>query len=201
MNNIVVDLNQDKAVSEIISRLRQSDKGVVKADGTWGSFAPLLAAHIAAALNRPVLYISPHIDDADRISDDLHTFSQLDDTDISRLGKSAVGRSDCRRNRLPADSPCFGIVTGKSAGYQARIISTCVQALNQPVPKIEALRERGLELVVGKSINLEEITHWLFDNGFERTDSVDYPGQFAHRGGIVDIFASVSFSGTGRFGL
>jgi transcription-repair coupling factor (superfamily II helicase) len=196
LNKIVVDLNQDKAVCEIISRLRDGDKGVVKADGTWGSFAPLLATHIASRLNRPVLYISPHIDDADRICDDLQTFGKLaiQNFPVWESPPTADQIADeigSQRIRLALE------LAGQNASETARLISTCVQALNQPVPKIEALRKRGLELSVGKTFHLEDITTWLFDNGFERTDSVDYPGQFAHRGGIVDIFASVSFSGTG----
>jgi transcription-repair coupling factor (superfamily II helicase) len=190
------DLNQDKAVSEIVSRLRADDKGVVKADGTWGSFAPLLTAHIAATLNRPVLYISPHIDDADRISDDLQTFSRLP------IQTFPVWESPPSANQIADEIGSQRIrlaleLSRQTAAANTRIISTCVQALNQPVPRVETLRNRGLELTVGKSMNLEAIINWLFDRGFDRTDSVDYPGQFAHRGGIVDIFASVSFSGQG----
>ena len=48
--------------------------GGVKVEGTWGSFARLLAAHISRATSRPILYICPHIDDADKAADDLRTF-------------------------------------------------------------------------------------------------------------------------------
>ncbi len=190
----LMDLSQDKAVCEILSRLCADDKGVVKADGTWGSFAPLLATHIASTLNRPVLYISPHIDDADRISDDLQTFGKL------AVQTFPVWESPPSANQIADEIGSQRIRLALELSQQhagTRIISTCVQALNQPVPKIETLRNQGLELSVGKSIHLEDIVDWLFGRGFERTDSVDYPGQFAHRGGIVDIFASVSFSGQG----
>ena len=36
---------------------------------------------------------------------------------------------------------------------------------------------------------LEQVTKWLVENGFERVERVDLPGQFAHRGGIIDIYA------------
>ena len=61
-------------VSQAISRLGAVPKGAVQVEGTWGSFARLLAAHVARTLNRPVLYICPHVDDADRAVDDLRTF-------------------------------------------------------------------------------------------------------------------------------
>jgi transcription-repair coupling factor (superfamily II helicase) len=47
---------------------------VVKVAGTWGSFARLLACYISEKLKRPILYICPHIDDADNAADDLRTF-------------------------------------------------------------------------------------------------------------------------------
>ena len=52
-------------------------QGPVNVSGTWGSFAPALAAHLWNTLKRPVLYISPHIDDADTVADDLQVFAGL----------------------------------------------------------------------------------------------------------------------------
>ena len=69
-----MDLKRDKVIAEIISRLARADNGAVKVEGTWGSFARLLAASISEKLSRPVLYICPHIDDADRAADDMQTF-------------------------------------------------------------------------------------------------------------------------------
>jgi hypothetical protein len=69
-----MNVSDYRAVSEIISRLKAADNGVVKIAGTWGSFAPLLALHINKQLEKPILYISPHLDDADNVVDDLTTF-------------------------------------------------------------------------------------------------------------------------------
>ncbi len=68
-----VDLGNDKVVRQIVSRLKETAPGAgpVKVDGTWGSFAPILAAHLRRELKRPILYVSAHIDDADNVADDL----------------------------------------------------------------------------------------------------------------------------------
>ena len=62
--------------SAIISRLETArvGGGAVEVEGTWGSFARLLAVHIFEKLGRPILYVCPHIDDADKAADDLHTW-------------------------------------------------------------------------------------------------------------------------------
>jgi transcription-repair coupling factor (superfamily II helicase) len=187
-----VDLSQDKAVCEILSRLGPTGGETVKADGTWGSFAPLLAAYISETLRRPVLYISPHIDDADRVCDDMQTFSKhpIQTFPVWESPPAAGNLADeigSQRIRLAME------LSLPAENKSARIISTCVQALNQPVPKVESLRSRGLEIGVGKTLDPAQVIDWLVSGGFERVDSVDYPGQFAQRGGIVDIFAAVSF--------
>src|SRR5512145_2653808 len=68
-----MDLARDKVVSEIVARLSQA-RGPVQVEGTWGSFARLLTAHLSKTLRRPVLHLCAHIDDADRAFDDLKTF-------------------------------------------------------------------------------------------------------------------------------
>ncbi len=64
-----------------------------------------------------------------------------------------------------------------------------MQAISQPIPKLSAIESGSLSLQTGKQTTPEEVSAWLIDNGFERTDKVDLPGQFARRGGIVDIYA------------
>jgi len=62
-----MDLGRDKTVAKIISRLEATKGGgVVRVEGTWGCFARLLAAYISEKLARPILYICPHIGDANK---------------------------------------------------------------------------------------------------------------------------------------
>jgi hypothetical protein len=63
-----MELGRDRTVREILSRLKIArGRGAVKVEGTWGSFAPLLTSYISKELGRPILYIRPHIDDADKL--------------------------------------------------------------------------------------------------------------------------------------
>jgi transcription-repair coupling factor (superfamily II helicase) len=72
----------------------------------------------------------------------------------------------------------------------------------QPVPSPASLDSHALTLAVGQKREPEEIAAYLLDRGFERLDQVEEPGDFALRGGILDIFATadtdpvrVEFSG------
>lgn len=186
-----VNPGADKVVSEIVARLGNIH-GVLKAEGTWGSFAPLLAAHISKKIHRPILYIRPHIDDADKAADDLSAFGAESITPLPAWeGEEELvdATDEIRAERAKLVARISSLAAGASKNKSNLIITTSVQALQQPVPSPKALQQSSLNLSVGTEKSPQEILKWLVDNGFERVDKIDLPGQFAQRGGIVDIFA------------
>ena len=69
------------------------------------------------------------------------------------------------------------------------IIVTYPEAVAEPVPAKEDLERRSLKLRVNDSVQLSVISGQLADLGFERVDFVFQPGQYAIRGGILDIYS------------
>ncbi len=195
--DVTIPLWQDTAVERVCRLLGgDSEKApAVKADGTWGSYAPLLAAHIHKTLGRPVLYICPHIDDADNAADDLHVFTGRH-VPTFPVWEGPPGQADAT-DEIGAQRLRLAMWLGRmrqSGQAEPFILATCIQALNQPAARLETLSEQALELSVGQTIEPQLLAGWLTDQGFERTDSVDMPGQYAHRGGIVDIFSPAAAS-------
>lgn len=189
-----MNLLKDKIVGEILSRLseRRPEQGPLKVDGTWGSFAPMLAAHISAQLKRPILYVTAHLDDADSAFDDLEIFSEKPVEFFpvwETREKYADATDEIGAQRLRISMALSQAAPADTAGL---IIATGVQALNQPIPKPAALRDLRLSLRTNQTIEPELVVTWLIDNGFERVDAVDLAGHFAQRGGIIDIFAPVT---------
>jgi len=197
-----VDLFEERIVCEIVSRLKEGrpQDGAVKVDGTWGSFAPMLAAHISKVLKRPILHVNAQLDEADRTSDDLQVFKGTG-VEIFPVWEGVENVADAtdeiRAQRLRLS---LGLAQSGPEELSGLIICAPVQALNQPVPSGQVLTEAGLSLRVKQTIEPELVIGWLSDNGFERVDSVDVPGQFARRGGIIDIFAPVTAESSGRIG-
>jgi len=182
-------------VSELISRLKAArGEGVVRVAGTWGSFAHLLAAHISRKLGRPVLYICPHIDDADKAADDLQTFGAKEIEPLAAWeGEEdlADATDEIRAERLRV---ALKLLSGKDKF----IVPASIQALCQPIPKPQALQTSRLQLETSKTMPPEEVIEWLVDNSFERVERIDLPGQFARRGGIIDIYAPLISEKTTR---
>ena len=187
-----MDLARDKVVAQIISRLSGAEKGAVKVEGTWGSFARLLAAQTSRHLKRPILYVCPHLDDADRAFDDLKTFGAERVEPLPAWEgeeELADATDETRAERLRVVSMLAGSDPDRLEGL---ISPAPIQALCQPVPKPAALRDCSLALTVNETMDPETVVEWLVGNNFERVDAVDLPGQFARRGGIVDIYAPLT---------
>ncbi|MFH1716771.1 MAG: transcription-repair coupling factor [Planctomycetota bacterium] len=187
-----MELGRDKTVQEIISRLENAPccGRVVRVEGTWGSFGPMLVGYISEKVGRPILYVRPHIDDADKAADDLNTFTgRRVEVFGAWEGEEdlADATDEIRAQRLMLVTRISQSAADSSEG--GFIVPASVQSLCQPVPKPEAIEAGSLALQVEREVAPERVVEWLVENGFERTERVDLPGQFARRGGIVDIYA------------
>ncbi|RAU22722.1 transcription-repair coupling factor [Paramagnetospirillum kuznetsovii] len=69
-----------------------------------------------------------------------------------------------------------------------RLVLTTVAALAQRVPPREALARATLTAKAGARLSIEKLVAFLGASGYVRADTVMEPGEFAVRGGIVDLF-------------
>ncbi len=67
------------------------------------------------------------------------------------------------------------------------VVVVCAVALSEKVPD-PALRPHSFTLAVGELLDLEECATDLVAAGYERVDQVEERGQFAMRGGLLDIY-------------
>jgi transcription-repair coupling factor (superfamily II helicase) len=72
---------------------------------------------------------------------------------------------------------------------RADIIVTYPSAISEKVVTREKIAEVTLTLKKGEAVDLDFITDLLIEYNFDREDFVYEPGQFALRGGIVDVFS------------
>ena len=70
-----------------------------------------------------------------------------------------------------------------------RWLVTSPDALAEKVPVPDRLSDKTIMIESGKEYGLTELLMKLRERGFTETDYVYEPGQFAHRGSIVDVFS------------
>ncbi|MHB8885176.1 MAG: transcription-repair coupling factor [Methylovirgula sp.] len=70
-----------------------------------------------------------------------------------------------------------------------RILSTTINALLQRVPPLDKIAADTFSAAPGNAVDMDGLVHWLESNGFSRASAVRDTGEYAVRGGILDLFA------------
>ena len=154
------------------------------ASGLWGSSVAAVVAGVEKALARPIVLICGHLDEADDLADDLELFvgRRPEVLPALELGGS-LGRLSEEQvsNRLQ-------LIARYANGVPAdSMLVAPVQALMQSVPARDELKHLLLTLKPGDSMEPEKLIVWLSERGYNRLEQVEVPGDFAVRGGIIDI--------------
>ena len=71
-----------------------------------------------------------------------------------------------------------------------RLVLTSINAALQNVMPQESLKGSSLSVCVGGPLKLESLQEFMIGNGYVRTETVREAGEFAIRGGIIDLFPS-----------
>jgi transcription-repair coupling factor (superfamily II helicase) len=80
------------------------------------------------------------------------------------------------------------LATPKKPGTPARIVLASVGAVLQKVPPRSLYAEAAVALRKGQTVDVGWLTRFLGENGYGRSETVMEPGEFAVRGGLIDLF-------------
>ncbi len=162
---------------------------IAAAYGLWGSSASVVAASVQKQLDKPVLFICGHLDEADDIADDIELFTGhrpavMASLEVAgNLGRVSEEQASARMR----------LVVHYASGKQPRTIVAPIQALMQPVPARDELKHLTRHLAKGMMMEPEKLIVWLADHGYNRVEQCEVPGDFAVRGGIIDIYLPGEF--------
>ncbi len=80
------------------------------------------------------------------------------------------------------------LVRARVAEERPRIVLTTVNALVQRAPPRERVARESFSAAAGNALDTEAIVAWVEANGFLRSGTVRETGEYAVRGGIIDLF-------------
>jgi transcription-repair coupling factor (superfamily II helicase) len=159
----------------------------IVATGAIGSSTSMAAAAVARSTGRPVILVVAHLDEADEILDELASvgapavrLAGLEvlpgETNVSVelfAERLAAVRAMLAMAEMPGPAP---------------VIICSIQALMQAVPAPGTLDQLSIVLQRGAMHDMSNLVRWLDRAGYKRLDAAEEPGDFAVRGGILDIF-------------
>ena len=150
-------------------------------------FLPLLLADLARASDRRLVYVATDdaamqavADAAPFFAPDLivHRFPAWDCLPYDRAGPSMRASADRLATLSALQQPA----------KRGELILTTVAAITQRTLTPFRIRQLATTLAAGQRIDRDALAELLVSNGFSRVDTVADQGEFAVRGGILDLF-------------
>ena len=176
-----------------------ADEGVkaISVQGLLASSAPMAFAAVRSSLavdekaSVPFVFI---LDDQEEAGYFYHDLVQL-------LGEERVlffpssfrravkfGQRDAA-NEILRTEVLAKVAAGTPSEASSLFIVTYPEAIAERVVSKRLLDERTLQIRVGEQVDLSFVVQTLLEFGFQRTDYVYEPGQFAMRGSLIDVFS------------
>jgi transcription-repair coupling factor (superfamily II helicase) len=182
-----------------LRKLEEGLRGSVscwRVEGLSGSATAAFLGALARRMERSLLVLTYSRERAEKLFDDLaslllpeeaepteaglHLFPSLE----GQLYEEVAPEAAVVRDRLST----LGALLG---GKRCLVIATAVAAAHLTLPP-EAMRSAWQTIARGESLVRELLLERLVELGYEREELAEEPGEFAVRGGVVDVFPSTS---------
>ncbi len=174
-------LTEKPSMKAVLAALTQGQAATV--DGAFGSSASLVIATLASHCPHPLLVAVAHARDLDTLASDIQAFSGRP-VGLFPITGSLPGDKQLdqeHRERLALLSRLRDVDAPD-------ILLAPFAALMQPVPEPADLIQSARLFGPGSRTEPEDVARWLVDSGYEPCEMVEKVGDFARRGGILDIF-------------
>ena len=185
--DLLQKFQQHTAVKKLVSTIEDRKLARVQIKGIAGSQAAFIAAASYSESRRPFLAIIPDREEAAYFLNDLETL--LPDLPVHFFPASYKKPYDVENadenNKLLRAEVLNKINTDKRPAF----IVTYPEALFERVVTHENLTRNTFKIQRGEKLSIDFANEFLQDYEFERVDFVLQPGQFAIRGGILDVFS------------
>ncbi len=169
-------------------QLKEVPRGKFQIKGTAGSQAALLVAALWRKWQRPILLILNDKEEALYFQNDLSTLLPKKEMFLFPASyKRPYQIEEVDNANILQRAEVLNALNHTKAGRQ--VIITFAEALNEKVINKRTLIKNTLEIRENETCGMDFVVETLEAYGFEREDYVYEPGQFAVRGGILDVFS------------
>ena len=180
-------LQQLQTIPEVAELVRRVEEGGCPAvvTGLQPVQRSCVGAAVAQGANRPAVFVCGDEREARQLSADVAALTGC--APVLLLSREwqfrpgAVSSRDWERSRLAA-------LYALSAGQAPVTVATADALMARTMPKA-LLTSLAVTLEAGRQVDLKDLTQRLLQAGYTRCTQVEGVGQFALRGGILDVFS------------
>lgn len=186
-------------IQEILDKYAQSEqvKSLVKSvqaknpkihlKGLVGSSDAMIAAAAYTLQERPFVFILPTHEDASYFLSDLESILDKQILFFPASFRKAFEFTQTDASHVLQRAEALSALS--HASELPKILVTYPEAIAEKVINRGDLEKNTLSITQQSKLSIDFINEFLYEYDFERVDFVYEPGQFAIRGGIVDIFS------------
>lgn len=181
MNKFAELLNSVKSYDDIIKSIKNNSTVI---NGLSGVQKRHFAFSVSELLSRPFVFVVQNDTEVGETINDLSFFSKKDVTffpEENLLLNNGVKSKDIYIKRA-------GVLEKLLNGEKPNLVITTGVLLNS-FPDLSTYKDSVLDFKVGNSYRIEELIKCLAEAGYERSEIVEGVGQFAVRGGILDVYS------------
>ncbi len=154
--------------------------------GLHGSGWSFLYTACAAGEAKNIVIICKDAEEALYTVGDLQV---LQEKKVLYLPYSYLNAYDFEKTQTASQQQRIETLERISNSDKKQIIVTYCEALFEKIPNKNTLSENTFRVAVGEKLSIDFLEEFLFSYDFARVDFVSEPGQFAVRGGIIDVFS------------
>jgi len=174
----------------LLRRTLEKERCVIQCSGLTGSSAACVLSLVANNFNENALFV---LDDKEHAAYFLNDIQSLfpDRQNVFLFPESTrvpYEFTESDQGNLLSRSEMFDFLSSEKKAW----IITYPKALSERVPIKKDIAENTFKVKVGQNLGISFLRDLLSEYGFDRVDFVVDPGQFAIRGGIVDVFSFAS---------
>ena len=191
VRDLFADVEKLPAFTRVVSHLR-ANTGRIRVSGPNPPTKALLVSELQRVLDRPLILVTRNNEAADELLPVIQAFSELvggapADAIVSLLSRDVLPFQNLSPH--PEIQEQRAIALWKIATGAASIVIAPVAAtvLRLRLPEYYADLARTLRR--GESFDINRLIEHLNSVGYSSTDVVEMPGEYALRGGILDVYS------------
>ncbi len=192
MNNKIGKLLKTQSLKELSSAIDNKDYNKIIINGLYSSSKAFAIADNVKK-RKVHLVVLPNKEEASACVNDLYNIIGEDNvyffpTSDVRTVKGTMKDVSAKVQRTAAVSVISEIKKGTFDGRYVVLVAY-KDSLEELIPNEDQLGKSVMDIKQGEKLSFEFLADILFENGFERVDFVSKPGEYAVRGGIIDLFS------------
>jgi len=182
-------------VEALVDRYRKAAGGRVGRDLRHVTYAAIphgaktfLAAALAVASGERLVWVARDAEIADRVAEELGAWLGGSEQVVTLEPRTSLAYERSELVRDESAARVAALAQWRREGTPARVLVASVQALFQRTLAPDDIPADPLRLAVRTRLGLDRVLAALVDLGYEHVPEVGGRGEFARRGGIVDVF-------------